>query len=238
MLIKIQFRIKVLSILSLSLFLCSNAFGQRDKTYTSQTKNSKPHKISGQANAIKKTKKTASVKAKNEFVPVKTTSPYFDDSMYEYGPAEQATSFYFYDENTIDEFGPADNPATYYDYSIDEYGPAERTSRHHDLSIENFTPKRPRFTTFFGRLFNFGSGNTKESSVNSNQVYSGRGAAVKAGAIRTTPILVSRYPSKEEIKQASEKSFFGRSQSGYKSASQITPKPKEVTEVKEVINPR
>ncbi len=230
--IRFQFRLKALIILGVNILICSTALGQKEKSSTPSTKNSSFQKKSVVTNTKQKSKKKTIAKTKNLFVPVKSYFPFFDDSMIEFGP-ELADNSYFYDEST-EEFGPemVDHPE-YFDDSMIDFGPARSASRHHDYSLENFRPKEPGFFTKVGRWFGFGGGLNKEYAEPTDMAYSGKGTAVKAGVIRKTPILVSRFKSKDELRLASEKSNNRKL-----FMSQMFHKPKEKTEVKEIISPR
>ena len=230
--IRFQFRLKALIILGVNILICSTALGQKEKSSTPSTKNFSFQKKSVVVNTKQKPKKKTIAKTKNLFVPVKSYFPFFDDSMIEFGP-ELADNSYFYDEST-EEFGPemVDHPE-YFDDSMIDFGPARSASRHHDYSMENFRPKEPGFFTKIGRWFGFGNGSNKENSEHNELAYSGKGSAIKAGEIRKTPILVSRFKSKDELRLASEKSNNRKS-----FMNQMFHKPKEKTEVKEIISPR
>lgn len=247
MVVKFQFLFKALIIVCINIFICSTVFGQNEKssrdkssnekTTPSTSKNLGTYRKKVVVNAKSKSPKKSIAKTKNLFVPVKSYFPFFDDSMIEFGP-ELADNPYFYDEST-EEFGPemVDHPE-YFDDSMIDFGPARSASRHHDYSLENFRPKEPGFFTRLGRWFGFGGGVNKENSEPNELAYSGKGTAVKAGVIRMTPILGSRFPSKAELKLASEKSNNSKSFQKSKLLSQVLQKPKEKTEVKEIISPR
>jgi hypothetical protein len=239
--IKFQFVFKALIIVCLNLVIYSTALGQNEKSSRDKSSKDKSSTTSSKnlvayrKNTKPKSKTKTIAKVKNLFVPVKSYFPFFDDSMIEFGP-ELADNSYFYDEST-EEFGPEmmDHPE-YFDDSMIDFGPARSTSRHHDYSLENFRPKEPGFFTKVGRWFGFGGGLNKEYAEPTDLAYSGKGSAVKAGVIRKKPILVSRFPSKEEQRLASEK--LNKSLLRNKLLSQAIQKPKEKTEAKEIISPR
>ena len=247
MAIKLQFIFKALIIVCLNTFISSTVFGQNDKSSTdkssttrsstSSTKNLSYQKKSVVVNAKPKSKLKTIAKIKNLFVPVKSYFPFFDDSMIEFGP-ELADTPPLYDEST-EEFGPemVDHPE-YFDDSMIDFGPARSASRHYDYSMENFRPKEPGFFTKLGRWLGFRSGAAKEYAEPTDMAYSGKGTAVRVGVIRKTPILVSRYPSKEEQRLASEKLKNKELSTKYKLLSQVLHKPKENPESKEIISPR
>jgi hypothetical protein len=245
--IKLHFIFKALIIVCINIVICSTAFGQNekssrdkssnDKSSTTSSKNLVAYRKNVGVTPKPKSKTKTIAKTKNLFVPVKTYFPFFDDSMIDFGP-ELSDTPPLYDEST-EEFGPemVDHPE-YFDDSMIDFGPARSASRHHDYSMENFRPKEPGFFTKVGRWFGFKGGLNKEYAEPTDMAYSGKGTAVKAGVIRKTPILVSRFPSKEEQRIAAEKLKNNDSTLKNKLLSQVLRKQKESTETKEIISPR
>ena len=240
---KNQQKSKTFIIFSICLLISSIAVGQSDKSYTPTNKRSTTNKNTTVVTKKPLKKKRSSVKPDYEFGPVKAITSFFDDSMFDFGAAD-ITDTYTYDDDSMYEFGAAETPSDFYDDSSKEFGPAKRVNRHHDLTTTNFQAVKPSFFNLKDNFKKLIGGNKPENSEETPLAYSGKGATVKAGSIRKTPIMVSRFPSKEEIKLAHEKSLIGRTQAGYKFITGLILKPKEVKEVKEVndskviVNPR
>jgi hypothetical protein len=111
---KLQFRIKFFVIVCMNTLFYSVAVSQTEKSsYTPTDKRTKNFKKSGEVVSKPKPKKKSIAKTKNEFGPVKAIFSFFDDSMFEFGPAE-ITDTYTYDDESMYEFGSAESSSEFY----------------------------------------------------------------------------------------------------------------------------
>lgn len=228
---KIDFNSRFFVLLCFNIFFCFVTVAQNDKNYSSPSKGSKFYTKNGTVNSKQKYKKMTS-RAIDEYGPAKEYFSFFDYSMVEFGPAE--IKYYLFDAST-ENFGAAESSSSFYNASKAEFGPSGSSLSRQNLTVKNFIPKLVNLFHPNNGLLNRGHGTNSENAEVTYLAYSGRGATIKAGVVRNTPRFVSRFPSKEEMNQTSERNSSNKTRNDTKVPTQPSP---NANEDKEIMSPR